>query len=133
MSASNYEKVLQFTKKFDLPTEPRAQFPNDKDMHFRILRQEEECRELLEAWQGDDLVKSFDALLDAAYIVYGTAIRMGITPAMWDAGFAAVHEANMNKVRAAKPEDSKYGTTVDIVKPAGWTGPEEMLAMLLGK
>jgi predicted HAD superfamily Cof-like phosphohydrolase len=126
-------KVVEFHNKFALPAEPAPAFPEADDMHFRVNRQLEELLELADAYEEQNLVKAFDALLDSAYILYGTALRMGITPDQWDAGFAAVHKANMQKIRAARPEDSKYGTTVDIVKPAGWTGPEETLARILGE
>jgi hypothetical protein len=34
-----------------------------------------------------------------------------------------VHEANMKKVRALRPEDSKRGSIYDIVKPVGFVAP----------
>lgn len=123
--------VKEFHDKFNLPAEPKPGFPEVQDMIFRIARQEEECDELSDAYEEDDLVKAFDALLDAAYIVYGTALRLGITPEMWKEGFAAVHAANMAKVRATDPSQSKYKNTVDIVKPAGWVSPEDRLAVIL--
>ena len=126
------QKVLEFHNKFSLPEEPSPGFPKEEDMEFRLMRQAEEGDELYAAWQEGDIVKALDALLDSAYIVYGTALRMGITPEMWDAGFEAVHAANMRKERATEASQSKYGTTVDIVKPAGWTGPEDILRKILG-
>lgn len=126
------QKVLEFHNKFSLPEESSPGFPVDEDMDFRVHRQAEEGDELYAAWQEDNFVGAFDALLDTAYIVYGTALRMGITPEMWDAGFEAVHAANMRKERATNPSQSKYGTTVDIIKPAGWIGPEDILRKILG-
>lgn len=35
-----------------------------------------------------------------------------------------VHAANMKKVRALRPDDSKRGTAYDVVKPDGWTPPD---------
>lgn len=126
-------KVFEFHQKFDLPAEPTPRFPEKvADIEFRLMRQAEEGDELYEAVCHGDFVKAFDALLDAAYIVYGTALRFGITPEQWDRGFEAVHAANMRKIRAERKEDSKYGNTTDIVKPAGWTGPEDVLRKILG-
>jgi len=59
----------------------------------------------------------FDGLIDLVYIALGMAYRMGLP---FHEGFKRVHEANMRKVRAQTPEDSKRGSTLDIVKPDGW-------------
>lgn len=127
------DKVAEFAAKFSLPAEPSPRFPEeDKDMEFRLMRQAEEGDELYAAWCQGNIVKGFDALLDTAYIVYGTALRMGITPEQWEAGFEAVHAANMRKERATEASQSKYGTTVDIIKPKGWKGPEAALRRILG-
>ncbi len=125
------EMVKEFHDKFKLPAEKSPGFPAPQDMIFRIMRQEEEVEELATAYEAEDLIAAFDALLDAAYIIYGTALRMGITPEMWNKGFAAVHEANMSKIRATDPTQSKYKNTTDIVKPRGWEGPEGKLADIL--
>lgn len=125
-------QVAEFADKFELPREDEPCFPEEEHMLFRIRRQMEEGDELREAWKNEDLVGAFDALLDAAYIIYGTALRMGITPEMWQEGFDAVHSANMTKRRAQRAEESKYGLTYDIVKPADWVSPEETLAEILG-
>lgn len=124
--------VKEFHDKFSLPAEDTPRFPCEEDMNFRVKRQAEECEELWEAYLEHDIVGGFDALLDAVYIAVGTALRFGITPEQWDKGFAAVHAANMRKVRATHEGESKYKTTVDIVKPKDWTGPEEHLARILG-
>jgi predicted HAD superfamily Cof-like phosphohydrolase len=44
----------------------------------------------------------------------------------WDfeEGWRRVHAANMAKVRAERPGDSKRGSTFDVVKPEGWTAPD---------
>jgi hypothetical protein len=43
----------------------------------------------------------------------------------------AVQKANMAKVRVAKAEDSKRGSTFDVRKPEGWVGPEARLEEIL--
>ena len=83
----------------------------------------EEATEFVDSYRDFDVVGQFDALLDLAYVVAGTALMMGITPEQWDEGMAAVHNANMKKVRATSAGDSKRGTKLDVVKPEGWTGP----------
>jgi predicted HAD superfamily Cof-like phosphohydrolase len=42
-----------------------------------------------------------------------------------------VHAANMRKVRAEVPSDSKRGSTFDVVKPPGWVSPEAALYGIL--
>jgi hypothetical protein len=86
---------------------------------------------IIDAIDDGNRVKAFDALLDLAYVVYGTALFMGVTPAQWHAGMHAVHTANMAKVRVASADNSKRGSTFDVVKPPGWQGPEARLAEVL--
>lgn len=40
------------------------------------------------------------------------------------AAWKEVHRANMSKVRCLDPKESRYGSTSDIIKPAGWVGPD---------
>lgn len=124
-------KVQEFAKKFDLPAEPKPQFPVPADFMFRNGRLTEEVGEGLDAFMLDDFVAYFDSLLDLAYIVYGTALRVGITPEQWEAGFNAVHQANMAKVRVTDIDDSRYKNLNDIIKPAGWVGPEATLQKII--
>jgi len=42
-----------------------------------------------------------------------------------------VHNANMQKVRAATPNDSKRGSKYDVIKPPGWVAPD--LSDLVGE
>ena len=77
-----------------------------------------------------DIIK-IDALIDIVYVALGTALALGVSPEMWNKGWAAVHKANMAKERALRAEDSKRGTTYDVVKPEGWQSPEKELANVL--
>lgn len=75
-----------------------------------------------------DLVRAFDALLDLAYVLRGTALLMGITPAHWADGWSAVERANMAKVRGVtKRGEARW----DVTKPEGWVGPEAELRNIL--
>jgi predicted HAD superfamily Cof-like phosphohydrolase len=81
-----------------------------------------------------DLEGAFDALLDLEFVLHGTAIMMGFNSppplgcgkrgTIWGEGQARVFEANMKKVRAVRKEDSKRGSTFDIIKPNGWEPPK---------
>lgn len=98
---------------------------------FRAKFLQEELDEFVEAVNNGDRVKAFDALLDLVYVAHGTALYMGVTPGKWAAGMEAVHTANMQKERAQRSGDSKRGSTLDVIKPRGWTGPENKLKEIL--
>jgi predicted HAD superfamily Cof-like phosphohydrolase len=122
--------VYEFNQKFGLPLGTGDQF-DEAAQEYRLKFLHEELQELEEALNEGDRVKAFDALLDLCYVAYGTALFMGVDPAQWHAGMLAVHNANMTKVRAASEAQSKRGSTLDVVKPSGWTGPENRLKEIL--
>lgn len=64
-----------------------------------------------------------DALVDAAYVILGTAYLHGFNFAE---AWRRVQRANMAKVRAERATDSKRGSTFDVVKPPGWTPPNHL-------
>lgn len=64
--------------------------------------------------------KQLDALVDLVYVAIGTAYLHGFD---FNEAWRRVHEANMKKIRAHTPGDSKRGSTYDVVKPAGWEPP----------
>lgn len=70
---------------------------------------------------GRDLEVQFDSLIDLVYVALGTSFHHGVD---FDEGWRRVHEANMKKVLARQPEDSKRGYKFDVVKPKGWIPPD---------
>jgi predicted HAD superfamily Cof-like phosphohydrolase len=126
------DDVYEFHVKFGLPLGDDDQLTNNPAaQEFRIKFLQEELDELKEALAAGDRTKIFDALLDLAYVTYGTALFAGISPIQWRAGMRAVHSCNMQKIRAAKAEDSKRGSVFDVKKPEGWVGPEAQLEEIL--
>lgn len=124
--------VHEFHVKFGLPLGKDDQLTNNVDaMAFRLKFLQEELDELEEALGDGDRVKAFDALLDLAYVAYGTALFLGIDPAQWHAGMHAVHSCNMAKIRVANANESKRGSAFDVRKPEGWVGPEARLEEVL--
>lgn len=126
------QQVQDFHRRFELPDGTKNILMEDQaaaDFRLKFLR--EEVAELQEALERSDEVAAFDALLDLAYVTYGTALFLGVDPRQWVAGMTAVHMANMAKVRAKRISDSKRGSTFDVVKPAGWVGPENSLRRIL--
>lgn len=67
------------------------------------------------------LAKQLDALVDLVYVAFGTAYLQGFSIGeAWE----RVHRANMKKIRTERVEDSKRGSTFDVVKPRGWVPPK---------
>lgn len=124
--------VAEFNQKFGLPMGTEDQLLSDPHaQQFRLKFIQEELDELAESLHNGDRVGAFDALLDIAYVVYGTALFMGVSPAQWAAGMHAVHSANMAKVRVAHAGESKRNSAFDCRKPEGWVGPEARLEEVL--
>lgn len=146
---SFFDDVGAFHTKFGLPT-PATVPPQALTfdlLKFRLNFLIEELRELAEAYHLDnlsenlrvlqiglsiipkpedvvvDLAKAGDALIDLTYVALGTLHFMGLPGnGMWD----EVQRANLSKERATGADDprSKRGHASDVVKPAGWVGPQ---------
>jgi predicted HAD superfamily Cof-like phosphohydrolase len=126
------ENVLEFNRRFGLPLGGVDHLTTNVSVQeYRIKFLQEELAELVEALAAGDKVKVFDALLDLVYVAQGTALFAGINVPQWTAGMAAVHHANMAKIRVARPENSKRGSGFDVIKPPGWIGPESHLEEIL--
>jgi len=122
---SGYQDVQNFHDKFQVPLAAKPQLLDDEAYNFRLKFLQEELREFVDANYHGELPKAFDALIDLVYVAYGTAQMMGCSPAMWQELWNAVQEANMSKVRASSASESKRGTSLDVVKPAGWVSPDQ--------
>ena len=76
---------------------------------------EEECKELIEAIDNEDLIEAIDAMCDLQVVVLGTAVEWGIDlQPFWD----EVHKTNMAKKDGPVREDGKQ------LKPEGWKPPD---------
>jgi predicted HAD superfamily Cof-like phosphohydrolase len=121
---SGFQDVQDFHDKFGVPMATIPSLLGTEAYNFRIRFLQEEYTEYLQAQHDNDLPLAFDSLIDLVYVAYGTAQMMGCTPAMWQEMWDAVQVANMSKVRATAAADSKRGTALDVIKPAGWTSPD---------
>lgn len=128
--------IWSFHAKFDLlyQGKPR-QLPEDILM-FRLQFLREELNEYetaanrlhasLARGLEDDaevthlLELQLDALVDLVYVALGTAHLHGFD---FNEAWSRVHRANMAKVRAQSADESKRGSTYDVVKPKGWEPP----------
>jgi hypothetical protein len=143
--------VARFQEKYGIPRNRKPGFLDDENMQFRLNFLLEELTELADACgfelHGDkstgfvrdgsmhaSLEDALDALLDLEFVLHGTAIMMGFNSppplgvkttrgTVWGEGQYRVFNANMKKIRALRKEDSKRGSTFDIVKPKGWEPP----------
>lgn len=118
--------IQAFHEKFGLEYKgPPRPLPDElHDFRHRFLK--EEVNEYGDNWKLaimghiDGLENQLDALVDLAYVLFGTAYLHGFPFAE---AWRRVHAANMRKQRAATAADSKRGSTYDVVKPPGWVPP----------
>lgn len=105
MAATLYEALREFHETYGLvvrepgnPVEFSFEDHNPEDSALFTLRGElnfEEWRELVEAWEGEDLVAYTDAVCDLVYVLVGSLVSFGVD---FDACFAEVHRSNMSKL-----------------------------------
>ena len=78
---SNYNKVVEFNKTFGVKIYDKVDssiFDKDsKLIQYRVSLIKEECRELVDAVNNNDVVETVDALLDILYVVYGMGCSLG--------------------------------------------------------
>lgn len=119
-ASTDHQDVRDFHDKYGLarPSEPTLLDLNT--YHFRQKFMQEELDEFTKAYGEGDLHGAADALVDLVYVAQGTADMMGLP---WASLWNEVQRANLRKVRATSAEQSKRGSTLDVVKPAGWVGP----------
>jgi predicted HAD superfamily Cof-like phosphohydrolase len=126
-----FHQVEQFHHHFEFPIPSNPQLPDPTIFQSRIEFLQEEADELYHAYNEMDLVGVMDAVLDLIYVAIGTGLYAGLSAEMLEAGFNAVHKANMQKVKVAHAGESKRGIKWDAKKPSGWIAPEHELARIL--
>ena len=118
---SNYEDVCAFHEKFGLTYNGKPRSLDSNTTNFRRIFLQEELTEFGLAAENNDLPGMADALVDLVYVAMGTAYMMGLP---WQQLWNEVQRANMSKVRADDETQSKRGSSLDVIKPAGWVGPD---------
>ena len=104
--------VQEFHEQFDIHVAPTPSAPDEPTQTLRNRLIQEEFEELQEAMQGNDLSAIAKELADLLYVVYGTAVSLGID---MEPVFKEVHRSNMSKVGGYKREDGKW------VKPSTYS------------
>ena len=115
-----FQMVSEFHEKFGLEPTDQPDFPVEEIWKLKNVHLQEELNEIRASAINGNLEEYFDGLIDLVYVALGAAYLAGLP---FDEGFRRVHQANMTKVRALRQEDSKRGSTYDIVKPAGFVAP----------
>ena len=91
------KKVLEFHTAFNIPigNAPKLINADRAEMRQRILQ--EEVDELWSAINENDIVEIADGIVDAIYILLGTAIEYGLHEKL-ETMFNEVHRSNMSKL-----------------------------------
>jgi predicted HAD superfamily Cof-like phosphohydrolase len=118
--STNYQDVIDFHSKFGLNYNGKPMCLHKNTTDFRIKFMQEELNEFIHSSSNNDIVGMADALVDIVYVAMGTAYMMGLP---WQELWSEVQRSNMEKVRALSSSESKRNTSLDVVKPQGWTPP----------
>jgi len=115
-----FQMVADFHKKFGLEPTNQPDFPFEEIWILKNNHMQEELNEIRAAAINGNLEEYFDGLIDIVYVALGAAYLAGLP---FEQGFLRVHQANMTKIRALRQQDSKRGSTYDIVKPPEFVAP----------
>ncbi len=103
---NNAQRMVQeFHEQFDIHVSHTPSIPDEPTQTLRKRLIQEEFEELQEALQEKDLPSIAKELADLLYVVYGTAVSLGID---MEPVFQEVHRSNMSKVGGYKREDGKW-------------------------
>lgn len=127
---STFDKVGEFRRAMYLPIGASpCLLPASQTSYFaRFIL--EELSEYMKAVEEGSLVDAADALVDLVYVTLGCAHAMGLP---FDELLDVVHDANMQKKPASIYWRSARGSQYDVIKPAGWVGPESRIAAIISK
>jgi predicted HAD superfamily Cof-like phosphohydrolase len=97
--------VQEFHEQFDIHISTTPSVPDEATQILRNRLIQEEFEEFQEAMQSKDLSAMAKELADLLYVVYGTAVSLGID---MEPVFKEVHRSNMSKVGGYKRDDGKW-------------------------
>lgn len=123
------EQVKEWHETFGVPVHLTPQYKVERDrLRLREFLIYEECQEtctaLLEPLTGNsdnviepDLVEIFDGLCDSLFVIFGTALELGLD---LQAGFDEVTRSNMSKMwTRAETSDMPFGCNATFVEKYG--------------
>jgi predicted HAD superfamily Cof-like phosphohydrolase len=97
--------VQEFHEQFDIHISTTPSVPDEATQILRNRLIQEELEEFQGAMESKDLSSMAKELADLLYVVYGTAVSLGID---MEPVFKEVHRSNMSKVGGYKREDGKW-------------------------
>src|SRR5574343_431048 len=116
------QDVATFQRKFGIIVSEKPTHVTRRKLGERLeFHLEEAVKEFQKAIAAQDMAALADSLVDAVYVIKGTAVMLGLAEA-WTDLWNDVHRANMEKV----PGATHRGHAVDVTKPPGWKGPETL-------
>lgn len=125
------EEIVEFNQQILRIEQREIGLLNQEELDLTNKCLNEEVKEFNEAHDSMDLVGCVDAMVDLIYFATGVMYKLGLTDEQIKQCQAAVHQANMTKIRGAKP-GRETGNAADAIKPDGWISPEERIAEILG-
>jgi len=117
------DDVKRFHEVTDAPDLSTPAFPDIDRCRLREDLVAEETKEMLKGLVLRDLVEVADGIVDAIYVLVGTALEFGLPmQALWD----EVQRSNMAKAVLQPDGSFKVVRRADgkILKPEGWTPPD---------
>lgn len=125
----NFKKIEQFNKEVIGVNAQTGPLGEEERKWFEGAIKEE-MKEFSDAHDAKDFVGQIDAVIDLIYFAGGALTRMGIPAEAAQEMFNAIHDCNMAK-RGGRKEEREVQYDQDAVKPLGWQGPEEVIAIIL--
>lgn len=92
-----FEKIAEFNRVCGAMLKDKPSVPTTYELYQYRAFDLEETEELEVAYQNNDVVEVFDALLDKLYFLVGFAVKQGFTPELLVKGLEEVHRSNMSK------------------------------------
>ena len=112
--------VQDFHIKFEVPYKHQPEMPSKERCALRYKLLKEELEEFKDACDKEDMVEASDALVDLAYILFGSVIEFGLQD-KFEEMFEEVQRSNMSKLgedgKPVKREDGKVMKGPHFFKP----------------
>lgn len=89
------EQVAEFHKLFKVPIKEQIGLPSKDRLELRAKLIEEEAKETCDALRSGDMIEAIDGVCDVLYVVFGTALELGIDLELF---FDEVQRSNMSKL-----------------------------------
>lgn len=117
------EKSTSILDAGKLPKSGQLSFLTDEEYNKAVSLLELNLNNFIHFHYYGKIEGSTNAMAAIVSTCYSIAYHMGIDWATWRELWDDVQRANMTKVRATSASQSKRKTSLDVIKPEGWVGP----------